>query len=104
AGVARIAVAGERLRLEAELERRQLGVLAELLRRDLIGGDAQLEIGAAGLARVDAGQERRGGARVVARAVAERPAVDLRQAAEDVEVLAVRLERLHRRAEFEIRA
>ena len=101
ARVARVAVAGERLRLQPELERRQLRVLAELLGRDLIGGNPQPEIGAAGLVRMHAGQERRGRARVVARAVAERPPGDLRQPAEHVDVLAERLERLHRRAELE---
>ncbi len=104
AGVAGVAVAGERLRLEAELERGQLRVFAEFLRRDLIGGDAEVEIGAAGLVRVDAGEERRRRARVVARAVAERPARHLRQPAEHVELLPERLERLHRRAELEVRA
>ena len=41
---------------------------------------------------------------MVARAVAERAAGHLRQPAEHVDVLAERLERLHRRAELEIRA
>src|SRR5688572_32005945 len=44
AGVSRVAVTGERLRLEAKLQRRQLRVFAERLRRNLIGRDAQLEV------------------------------------------------------------
>ena len=104
ARVAGVAVTGERLRLQPELERGQLGVLSELLGRDLIGGDPEVEIGAAGLVRMDAGEERRGRARVVARAVAERPPVYLRQPAEHVDVLAERLERLHGRTELEVRA
>jgi hypothetical protein len=41
---------------------------------------------------------------VVAGTVAERAAGDLRQAAEHVELIAIRLEHLHRRAELEVRA
>ena len=63
-------------------------MLAELPGRDLIGGDPETKIDAARLVRVDAGEERRGRARVVSRAVAERPPGDLRQPAEHVEVLA----------------
>ncbi len=63
-----------------------------------------MEICAAGLVRMDAGEERRGRARVVARAVAEGPPVHLREPAEHVEVLAERFERLHGRTELEIRA
>ena len=104
ARVTGVAVTGERLRLEPELERGQLRVFAQLPGCDLIGGDTQAEIGAAGLERVDTGQEGRGRARVIARTVAERPTVHLRQPAEHVDVLTERLERLHRRAELEIRA
>ena len=53
---------------------------------------------------MDAREERRGRAGVITGAVAERAPVDLREPAEHVEVLAERLERLHRRTELEIRA
>ena len=53
------------------------------LRRDLVDRDAVLDVRARGLARVDAGQERAAGARVVARPVAERVAVLVREAGED---------------------
>ena len=53
---------------------------ADVLRGDLIDRDAVLDVGAGGLPRVHAGQVRRGRARVVAGAVAERVAVLVRQA------------------------
>ena len=104
AGVSRVAIAGERLRLEAELHRRQLRVFAERFRRNLIGRDAKLEVRAAGLVRMHAGQERRRRPRVIARPVAKRASVRLREPAEHHDVLPIRLERLHRRAELEVRA
>src|SRR6516164_3141579 len=79
----------QRLRLEAELERRELRVLAKFPGGDLIGGDPELKIGARRLQWMHAGEERRGRASMVARAVAQCPAGHLREAAEDVELLAV---------------
>src|SRR5690606_32570342 len=67
----------------------------------LVGRDAELEVGAPCLVRMHAGEERGRRARVVAAAVAERPALVLRKAAEDVEVVPVRFEHLQRRAELE---
>ena len=104
ARVARVAVAGERRLLERELERRKLRLLAEFPCGDLVGRDTELEVGAAGLVRMHAGQPRGGRARVVAGAVAKRASRDLRQAAQHDDVLAERLERLHRRAELEVGA
>ena len=51
-----------------------------------------------------AGEKRRRRTRVIAGAVAERAAVHLRQTAERVQLIAERLQHLHRRAELEIRA
>ncbi len=104
AGVARVAIAGERLRLQPELERCQLRVSAERAGGDLIGRNPQAKIGAAGLVRMHAREECRGRTRVVARAVAQRTPGDLREPAEHVQMLAERLERLHRRTELEVRA
>src|SRR5262245_47748674 len=53
---------------------------------------------------MDAGQEGRAGSRVVARAVAERAPLNLRQPAEDQQAFAERLQRLHRRRELEVSA
>ena len=63
----------------------------QVLRGDLIDGDAVLDVGAGGLPRVDAGQVRRGGARVIAGAVAERVAVLVREPGEDQRVFTERL-------------
>src|SRR5262249_61700775 len=49
ARVARVAIAGERLRLQTKLQRRELRVPAERPGGDLVGGDAEAEIRAAGL-------------------------------------------------------
>ena len=51
---------------------------------------------------MDTGQEGRAGPRVVARAVAERAPLDLRQPAEDQQAFAERLQRLHHRRELEV--
>src|SRR5215813_12980477 len=51
---------------------------------------------------MDAGQECRAGSHVIASAVAERAPLDLRQPAEDHQVFAERLQRLHRRCELEV--
>ncbi len=104
ARVTRVTVAGEGRLFECELERCKLRVLAELPGRDLIGRDTELEVGAAGLVWVHARQPRGGRARVVAGAVTKGASRDLRQAAQHDDVLAERLERLHRRAELEVGA
>ena len=51
AAVAGVARADELVRLERELERRELGLLAELARGDLVHRDAGLDVGALGLLR-----------------------------------------------------
>ena len=101
AAVARVAVADHARVLAAELERGEPRLPADLLRGDLIDRDAVLDVGAGGLARMDAGQERRAGARVVAGAVAERVAVLVREAGQHQHVLAERLERLQDARELE---
>ena len=61
------------VRLQRELERGELGLLAERPRRDLVHRDADLEVGALRLLGVDAGQKRRLAARVIAAALAREP-------------------------------
>ena len=56
--------------------------LPNSLRGDLVGGDAGVDVRAFGLLGMDAGEPGGARARMVARAIAERAAVDLRQAAE----------------------
>ena len=68
------------------------------------GGLDEAEIGAARLVRVDAGEERGRRARVIARSIAQRAAVGLREPAEDDHVFAIGLERFQRGAELEIGA
>ena len=82
AAIAGVAAAGEARRVEADLERGELRALAELLGRDLVDRNAGVDVRAFGLLGVDAGEPGGARARVVARAVAERAAVDLRQAAQ----------------------
>ena len=89
---------------QPELDRREPRRLADVLRDDLVGRDAVLDVGAGRLLRVHAGEVRRGGARVVAGAVAERHAVLLRQAGEHEHVVLVRGQRLEHRRQLEARA
>ena len=56
--------------LGGQFERRQRRVLADLLRGDLIDGDARANVGAVGALGMHAVQEHRGRARVIAAVVA----------------------------------
>ena len=67
---------------ETDFERSELRLLAKFLGRDLVHRDAALNARAFGLLGMDAGQQHGAAARMVARTVAERPAVDLRQSAQ----------------------
>ena len=73
ARVAAVAVAGLTRFFEADLERRQPGLLADRLGGDLIGGNPELEIRAGGLVDLDAGHVRAERAAVIAR---RRPGAD----------------------------
>ena len=70
AAIAGIAAADHPHVLQPELQRRQRGLAADLLRQDLIDRHAVAYVGAARLLRVHAGQPARAGAGMVAGAVA----------------------------------
>ena len=95
-GAAERRLAGEHRFLDRQLERRQRRVLADVLRRDLVDRHAEMRLRAALGNR--AGQEHRRRARVVGarRDIGAAGAGDvrMRQAADDVDALAERLERL----------
>mgnify|MGYP000864624029 CR=1 FL=1 len=74
ASITRVARACELVGLQPQFQRSQLRVLPQRARRDLIGGDACLNVDAFGLFRMHAGQPRRARARVIARAIAQRAA------------------------------
>ena len=67
---------------QPELEGGEARLRPDGLRGDLVDGDAVLDVGARGLLRMDAGQERGPGAGMVAAAVAERVAVMVGQSPE----------------------
>ena len=102
AAVAGVAVADRARLVAAELDRREPRVAADRVCGDLIDRDAGLDVGARRLARVDARQVTRRGARVVAGAVGQGVRVLLRQARDDQRVLAQRLERLQDSRECEL--
>ena len=79
ATVAGVAAAGQARLFEADFERCQLRVLAEFLGGDLIRRNPGVDVRALGLLGMHAGEPGGAGARVVARAVAQRAAVRLRQ-------------------------
>ena len=80
AAIAGVAAAREAGRFHADFERtRTACCLREFARGDLVGGNAGVNVRAFGLLRMHAGEPRRARARMVAAAVAERAAVDLRQ-------------------------
>ena len=56
AAVAVLALAGEEVQIDGELERRQCRVFAQHRRRDLIGGDTVADVGPFGALGIDASQ------------------------------------------------
>ena len=103
AAVAVPAVADQIVQVEAQLERRQRRILAEHRRRDLIGGDAVVHVGAFGVLRVHAGEPGARAARVVAvGAVVRRVGVVLGQPAEDDHLILERRQRRQDRRQLEV--
>ena len=96
ATVAVVAVADEVGLLHRQLERPQRGVAADVLRGDLVRGDAVADVGALGLLRVHAAQPDGPGPRVLAVAVAERLGLLLAQADRDDDLILERRERAQR--------
>ena len=98
AGVAGIAGAGLADTVGGKLEGRQAGLVADGLGGDLVDRDAEVDVGAGGLAGAAAGEEGGDAAGVVAGAVAAVGGVLLLEAGVDLEVPAVGLHRLEGRA------
>ena len=94
AAVAVLAVADEPVEVDGELERRQRRVAADVLRRELVGGDPGPHVRALGLLRVHAVQPCRARPRVLAVPVAEGLGLAVGEAAHHRELLAVRRQRL----------
>jgi hypothetical protein len=94
AAVAGVAVADDAGVLAAELDRTEPRLRADLAGRDLVHRDAVLDVGAGGLAAVDPGQEHGAGPGMVARAIAERVAVDVLEAGEHQHPILHRRQRL----------
>jgi len=69
AAISRVARAGARPAIAAQFQRRHPRLLADLFRRDLVHGDAQLHVRAFGFERVATGEIGGGRARMVRRAV-----------------------------------
>ena len=101
-GVAGVAIAGLTGVLHAELERREARIVADLVGDDLVARDAAMDVGHR-LLGLDSGQIRSAAAAVVAGAVEQGASIVVREVAEDGDVVAHGLERLHdarERAEF----
>ncbi len=101
AAIARVAVAHQTRRFERQLQRRQLGLLAKLARRDLIDRNTRANVDPFSLLRMYAGQECGARARVVARSVAQRITGLLREPGQDKETVLERSERVQSRSELE---
>ena len=74
------------------------------MRGQLVHGDAGLDVGAVGFAGADPGEKRGVGACVVAGAIVAGRRIFMIKAADDLDGIFQRGERLHRAAEFEGRA
>ena len=93
AAIARVAVAGLGAGVASEFQRGEPRRRAELAGGDLIDRDADLDVGAVGLHRVGAGEERGEPPRMIAGPVAQGLAPVLGQAGQDGDVALERLER-----------
>ena len=80
-------------RVAAQFQRGEARVLADLLRGDLVGGNADVDVRARRLARMHAGEEARICPRMIARAIAERAGIPMSEPAEHGELRAMRRER-----------
>ena len=91
--------------LEHELQRRQRRRLAELTRRDLIGGDAELDAGwpetTVPLPGMDAAQPHRRRARMVPVAVSKRVGLSVRETAQHEQAVLDRRQRAQNRRQLE---
>ena len=104
AGVTGVAVAGFAHGITGQLQRRKARQVADLVRDDLIDGDAGLDVRAGGLLHAHAGEERAAGARVIACAVGAGRGVHVVHATEHLELMLHGRERLQRATEVEVRA
>ncbi len=104
AAITGVALARLAALVAAQLERGEARGRADLLRGELIDRDADLDIGAAGLLGLAAGEERGHRTGMVARTVAVGLGLFLRQAGEDEHVLLERLEQLERRCQLVVLA
>ena len=104
AAVAGVAGAGALAAVATEFEGREARLLADLVGGDLIDGDAGLDVGAGGFARVDAGEETGRGAGVGAAAIAVFVAHAIGEAGDDGEIAAVGGERFENGGELVVGA
>src|SRR5260370_469838 len=77
----------------ADLQRRERRQMPDRVRRKLVHRGTDLDVRAGSLARLAAGEPRGGGAGLIARAIAVRPGLVLREAGEDHHVIPHVLER-----------
>ncbi len=104
AAVRAVAHAGEHAEVDRKLERRQHGLLAEHLRRQLIGRHAAFDVGAFGTFAAHAGQPSRIGFRVIARGAVLGVGLghSLVDAADDGQAIAVWRKRRENRRELRL--
>src|SRR3989442_10156971 len=76
--------------------------MPDLIGRNLVDGNARMNVRAGGFLDADAGQERATGARVVTCAVRPRSGVDMVKAAENLQAFFDVFQRLHRAVEFKV--
>ena len=100
AGVAVLALPAEEVQVDGQLQRRLRRVFADVRGGNLIRGDAVADVGAGGLAGLDAGEVGGGGAGVAAAAAG----VGVAEAGDDGDVVAVAGEGLEDLRHVEVRA
>ena len=91
AAIAAVAAAHQAGRLKPQFQRRDLGLVAELLGHQLIHRHAAGDVGAFGLLDMDAGQIAAAAAAMVARAIAQSFGLDMGEAGEHRDLVAIGL-------------
>ena len=102
AGIAGITIAGSPHGVTGEFQRREAGQMTDLVRHDLIDGNAGVDVCARGFFDANASEKSSAGARMITGAVRAGSGVDVVQAAENLDLILHRSQRLHRAGQLKV--
>ena len=102
AGITGIAIPGFPHGVARQFQRREAGQMPDLVRHDLIDGNAGVDVCARGFFDANACQKRSAGARMITGAVRAGSGVDVVQAAQNLDLIFHRSQRLHRAGQLKV--